>query len=97
MCGELLGARRDLQCCYGIVIDLFGQHWVRPDTGEMVRLFLLLWVLHTAGEMEKQCLPVQCWRHWESVGDSRIMPVSSILGFQVHAWWPGLSLMDELS
>lgn len=34
---------------------------IAPDMGKIARLFLLLWVLLTAGEMENQCLPVQCW------------------------------------
>lgn len=64
----------------------------------MMRLFLLLWVLGSASEMENLCLPVQRWRHWESVGDSTgITQIFSILGFQVHASWIGLSLWDELS
>lgn len=52
----------------------------------MMRLFLLLWVLGSASEMENLCLPVQRWRHWESVGDSTgITQIFSIPGFQVHA------------
>lgn len=65
---------------YLMVIILFGQHSVTPDSGQTVRL--LLWVLGSTSEMENQYLPVQHWRHWEPVGDSTYM--SSVMGFQVQ-------------
>lgn len=49
---------------------------------------LLFWVLGSNSEMQKQRLPVWHWRHWLSVGDpTEITHVSSVTGFQVHAWW----------
>lgn len=70
--------RGDLQYSYLIVIYLFDHYHVTPDTGEMMRL--LLWMLGSTSEMQKQCLPVRHWRHWLSVGDpTEITQISSRL------------------
>lgn len=67
-----------LQYSYLIVIYLFDHYHVTPDTGEMMRL--LLWALGSTSEMQEQCLPVQHWRHWLSVGDpTEITQISSRL------------------